>query len=144
MFNLNIIITTLAFLFVFVSAQWPKRGLPYNNPPQHIQNWKDAGSQVNWAYDWNSYIHPDFPHYMEYVPMLWSDATEHTGGWYILFPLPLPLLKSLLTFSSGSVTPTMLSLVAPVISSPSTSPMVVVQDNHACPPKMPPMRFAPT
>lgn len=58
-------------------ATQSKRGLAFNNPPQYIQNW----SGVNWAYNWDSVLPDDFPSSMEYVPMLWSDASTHTSTW---------------------------------------------------------------
>lgn len=55
-----------------------KRGLPFNNPPKYIQNFKGANSKVSWAYSWDSYMDPAFPKNVEYVPMLWGDGPEHT------------------------------------------------------------------
>lgn len=63
-------------------AGWPKRGLPFNNPPRYIRNFNAKGSQVNWAYNWDSYMPADFPNYMEFVPMLHSNRREHTDPWF--------------------------------------------------------------
>lgn len=59
------------------AASWPKRGLPFNNPPNWIRNFNGGGSQVNWAYSWDSNIDPNFPGYLEYIPMLHG----HTRPW---------------------------------------------------------------
>jgi hypothetical protein len=65
-----------------VAAGWPKRGLPFNNPPRYIRNFSLHGSQVNWAYNWGSNMPPDFPGYLEFIPMLHSDKSEHTNPWF--------------------------------------------------------------
>lgn len=51
----------LSFSSISVSANpltprspFPKRGLPFNNPSTYIQKWNGGGSQVNWAYNWDS------------------------------------------------------------------------------------------
>lgn len=63
-------------------AQFPERGLPYNDPPVSIesQNWNRPGSQINWAYNWGSNMDPNFPEFLEYIPMLWGDAPVHTDS----------------------------------------------------------------
>jgi len=147
MFNLNIIVAVLTFLGC-VSAKRPKRGLPYNNPPKYIHNWNGWGSQVNWAYNWDSYMDPGFPRYIEYIPMLWSDAPEHTDGWYVLSLLvsfySQNKNKRLMTSSLGSKMPMTRYPVVPVISFLSTSRMHAVLDNPACLLKMPPTPSVPT
>lgn len=55
-----------------------KRGLPFNNPSKYIQTFKGAGSKISWAYNWDSYMDPGFPKNVEFVPMLWGDAADHT------------------------------------------------------------------
>jgi hypothetical protein len=80
------------------SPSFPKRGLPFNNPPRYsqpsprlsfqsplthlVQNWNGKGSQVNWAYNWDSSMPGDFPRYMEFIPMLHSNRPEHTNPWF--------------------------------------------------------------
>ena len=56
----------------------PKRGLSFHNT-DYLQNWGEAGSQVSWAYNWDSSMPAAFPKNLEYIPMLWSDDEEHTN-----------------------------------------------------------------
>jgi hypothetical protein len=58
-----------------------KRGLSYQNPPAYIRNFNAPRSQVSWAYDWASKKDPNFPVYLEYVPMLWNAASSRTTVW---------------------------------------------------------------
>ncbi|KUJ17801.1 uncharacterized protein LY89DRAFT_645461 [Mollisia scopiformis] len=81
---MSLIQLLLLFLTAFTApaiAPWPKRGLPSNNPPNSIQNWNGPGSQVNWAYSWDSYMDPAFPRFLEFIPMLWGDGSLHTNSW---------------------------------------------------------------
>ncbi|TVY17334.1 Alkali-sensitive linkage protein 1 [Lachnellula arida] len=77
----------LASLLTVVRADYPvPRGLPYNDPPQWIQHFRensDKGepSNVGWAYSWGSSMASDFPSDLEFVPMLWDDRPEHTNSW---------------------------------------------------------------
>jgi hypothetical protein len=62
-------------------APFPKRGLIFHNPSsQYIQSWNGAGSQVNWAYNWDSVMDNTFPEWTEYIPMLWGTSSDHTSG----------------------------------------------------------------
>ncbi|KAL5313579.1 hypothetical protein ACEPPN_018000 [Leptodophora sp. 'Broadleaf-Isolate-01'] len=88
----NLLLAILAFLSLgsLVAAEdstaagpFPKRGLAFNNPSRnYIQHWTQPGSQVNWAYNWNSVMDIDFPWGLEFVPMLWGDRPEHTTNWF--------------------------------------------------------------
>lgn len=42
------------------SAPFPKRGLAFNNAA-YIQHWTGTDSQVNWAYNWDSWMPGNFP-----------------------------------------------------------------------------------
>lgn len=57
----------------------PKRGLPYSNV-QYLRNFHAGGSQVSWAYNWDSHMDPAFSAALEYVPMLWSNQAIHTNN----------------------------------------------------------------
>ena len=57
-------------------APFPKRGLPFNDA-RYIQHWVGSSSQVNWAYNWDSWMPGNFPWGMEFVPMLWGDGRNH-------------------------------------------------------------------
>jgi hypothetical protein len=76
----RLIVIFLSFLPIILT-QTLKRGLAFNNPSKYIQNWNNANSQVNWAYNWDSYMDPDFPISLEFIPMLWSDSATHTSTW---------------------------------------------------------------
>lgn len=56
----------------------PKRGLPYASA-RWVQNFHGPGSQTNWAYNWAADIDPTLPSSLEFVPMLLSDAADHTS-----------------------------------------------------------------
>lgn len=58
-----------------------KRGLAFHDPSTYVQNFNGEGSKVRWAYNWYSATDNTFPKYLEFVPMLWSDAPEHTSNW---------------------------------------------------------------
>jgi len=58
-----------------------KRGLAYSNPPTLIKYFNKHGSKVTWAYDWDSHLDPNFPSYLEFVPMLWGNDSGHTAVW---------------------------------------------------------------
>jgi hypothetical protein len=74
----------LSMLAITVSANpWPKRGLAYNEDIPIWQfggSWEGAPSQVNWQYNWDSST-SNKQSFAEYVPMLWSDASDHTSRW---------------------------------------------------------------
>ncbi|KAJ5037587.1 uncharacterized protein L3040_007758 [Drepanopeziza brunnea f. sp. 'multigermtubi'] len=58
----------------------PKRGLVFHDAAL-VQKWSGAGSQVSWAYNWDSSAPADLPPNLEFVPMLWGAAAEHTTRW---------------------------------------------------------------
>lgn len=65
-------------------AVWPKRGLAYNDDIPIWQfggSWEGDASQINWQYNWDSTT-TEKQDFAEYVPMLWSDASIHTSGWW--------------------------------------------------------------
>lgn len=63
------------------AAGRPKRGLPFFNPPTFIHNFNGKGSKVNWAFNWDSYMDPDFPSYLEFVPLLYGLDDKQTNPW---------------------------------------------------------------
>lgn len=65
----------------FAQLPWPKRGLPFNDETL-IVNFNGGGSQVNWAYNWDSQMNDPFPDYLEFIPMLWSAEEDHTSVWF--------------------------------------------------------------
>jgi hypothetical protein len=128
---MQIILFLLSFFPLCSLAAFPKRGLSFNNPHKYIQNWNDKGSQVNWAYNWDSAMESPgatFPEYLEFVPMLWGTSTDHTGN--VSLPLRCPHEKPN-TKSSSSPTPTQHSPTVPDTSSPSTNPMAAAKANPA-------------
>ncbi|KAA8573447.1 hypothetical protein EYC84_005032 [Monilinia fructicola] len=70
----------LAYFAQTTLASVPKRGVPFNNVGL-IQNFNGGGSQVNWAWNWDSAMPSGFPSSMEFVPCLWSDSSDHTSNW---------------------------------------------------------------
>ncbi|KAG9230283.1 glycosyl hydrolase catalytic core-domain-containing protein [Amylocarpus encephaloides] len=58
-----------------------KRGLPFNNPTQWIQSYSGPGSEVNWAYNWDSAVPDNMPRNLQFVPMLWGGQPGHTINW---------------------------------------------------------------
>lgn len=70
---------TKAFLLTLplVSAQFPKRGLAYN---EDISITGFGGGEVFWQYNWDSNTNYA-QDYTEYTPMLWSDTPDHTDEW---------------------------------------------------------------
>ncbi|PQE23844.1 glycoside hydrolase superfamily protein [Rutstroemia sp. NJR-2017a BBW] len=80
--SVQLVLLLIAISPLPAAASWPKRGIPYNNVGL-IQHFNAGGSQVNWAWNWDSYMDPSFPSsYMEFVPCLWSDSGDHTGSWF--------------------------------------------------------------
>ncbi|RAL62861.1 hypothetical protein DID88_004702 [Monilinia fructigena] len=81
---MNLIIELSLLLLAYVAqttlASIPKRGVPFNNVGL-IQNFNGGGSQVNWAWNWDSSMPSGFPSSMEFVPCLWSDSSDHTTNW---------------------------------------------------------------
>ncbi|KAF2463430.1 uncharacterized protein BDR25DRAFT_329670 [Lindgomyces ingoldianus] len=60
------------------NGKW--RGIPYNDPDlTHL--FKASGSQIFWAYNWDS-ISNGAETFWEFVPMLWSDTSDHTSRWF--------------------------------------------------------------
>ncbi|KAN0098395.1 glycoside hydrolase family 128 protein [Hyaloscypha variabilis] len=83
-------------------APFPKRGLIFHNPSsQYIQSWNGAGSQVNWAYNWDSVMGNTFPEWTEYIPMLWGTSSDHTSGARSL-PFPFHSINANAALSRGS------------------------------------------
>ena len=81
---------------------FPKRGLIFHNPSsQYIQNWNGAGSQVNWAWNWDSVMDNNFPEWAEFIPMLWGTSSDHTSG--VRYPLPIPSPSSKTKLTSQKV-----------------------------------------
>lgn len=99
---------TLSFPLGSNADPWPKRGLAFNNPSQWIQNWQ--GGQVNWAYNWDSYMDDTFPEYLEFIPMLWGTGDDHVSN--VRF-LPFHTKTKTNNPQSGKITRRPLSLVAP-------------------------------
>ncbi|KAF8860537.1 hypothetical protein BDZ45DRAFT_568941, partial [Acephala macrosclerotiorum] len=58
-----------------------KRGILYNSPATNIQHFNATGSKVTWAYNWDSLMDVNFPSYLDFVPMLWGNASVHTTNW---------------------------------------------------------------
>ncbi|KAI8973126.1 glycosyl hydrolase catalytic core-domain-containing protein [Trametes punicea] len=55
-----------------------KRGLSFNDASLT----KDfTSSQVSWAYDWDSTFSGSLPEGVQFFPMLWSAAPEHSAQW---------------------------------------------------------------
>jgi hypothetical protein len=57
-----------------------KRGLPYNSESL-TTTFTGPNSQISWGYNWDSSTTSTLPSALEYVPMLWSSASEHTSSW---------------------------------------------------------------
>jgi len=73
-------ITLLVLSFLTLGSFATKRGLVYKAGTHDlIQNWNGPGSQINWAYNWDSAMEGEFPQYMEYIPMLWGTASGPSG-----------------------------------------------------------------
>lgn len=60
-----------------ISPNDPKRELPFQSTA-FLQKWNGSGSQVSWAYNWDSTPPHNFPKDLEFVPMLWSADDSHT------------------------------------------------------------------
>lgn len=59
-----------------------KRGLSYNNAAYTTPfSLSGQNSQVSWAYNWYQVAGSGFNSALEYVPMLWSDASDLTSSW---------------------------------------------------------------
>ncbi|KAI4824779.1 hypothetical protein E4T44_10078 [Aureobasidium sp. EXF-8845] len=59
-----------------------KRGLSFNNPAYTMPfSLSGQNSQVSWAYNWYQTPGSGFNPALDYVPMLWSDASDLTGSW---------------------------------------------------------------
>ncbi|EKD19510.1 glycosyl hydrolase 53 domain-containing protein [Drepanopeziza brunnea f. sp. 'multigermtubi' MB_m1] len=103
-----LLITIAAFLIALVSASpapGHKRGLAFNNPSTYVQHFNGPNSAVSWAYNWDSTTDDAFPHNnLQFMPMLWSDAPDHTANASPSPPSPYLLLKNTaeLTLSSGA------------------------------------------
>ncbi|CZT12274.1 uncharacterized protein RCO7_10487 [Rhynchosporium graminicola] len=63
-----------------VNSKDPKRGHSFHDS-SYLQKWGGAGSQLSWAYNWDSTMPVDFPKNMEYIPMLWSTGADHVKQW---------------------------------------------------------------
>ena len=73
-------ITLLIISFLTLGSFAAKRGLVYKAGTHDlIQNWNGQGSQINWAYNWDSAIEGEFPQYMEYNPMLCGPPLVQTA-----------------------------------------------------------------
>lgn len=70
-------LAVLVLIPSLTSAQFPKRGIAYN---EDINVTQFGGGEVFFQYNWDS--NTDFPQdYTEYVPMLWSNTDDHTSVW---------------------------------------------------------------
>ncbi|KAI4723132.1 hypothetical protein E4T48_00386 [Aureobasidium sp. EXF-10727] len=59
-----------------------KRGLSFNNPAYTMPfSLSGQNSQVSWAYNWYQTPGSGFNPALDYVPMLWSNASDLTGQW---------------------------------------------------------------
>ncbi|KAK6004493.1 hypothetical protein QM012_008355 [Aureobasidium pullulans] len=59
-----------------------KRGLSYNNAAYTMPfSLSGQNSQVSWAYNWYQVAGSGFNSALEYVPMLWSNASDLTSSW---------------------------------------------------------------
>ncbi|KAG9571140.1 glycoside hydrolase family 128 protein, partial [Aureobasidium melanogenum] len=59
-----------------------KRGLSYNNAAYTMPfSLSGQDSQVSWAYNWYQVAGSGFNPALEYVPMLWSNASDLTSSW---------------------------------------------------------------
>jgi hypothetical protein len=59
-----------------------KRGLSFNNPAYTMPfSLSGQNSQVSWAYNWYQTPGNGFNPALEYVPMLWSNASDLTNSW---------------------------------------------------------------
>ncbi|KAG9951432.1 glycoside hydrolase family 128 protein, partial [Aureobasidium melanogenum] len=59
-----------------------KRGLSYNNAAYTMPfSLSGQNSQVSWAYNWYQAAGSGFNPALEYVPMLWSNASDLTSSW---------------------------------------------------------------
>ncbi|CAD0100070.1 unnamed protein product [Aureobasidium mustum] len=59
-----------------------KRGLSYNNAAYTMPfSLSGQSSQVSWAYNWYQAAGNGFNPALEYVPMLWSNASDLTSSW---------------------------------------------------------------
>ncbi|KAH0381675.1 glycoside hydrolase family 128 protein, partial [Aureobasidium melanogenum] len=59
-----------------------KRGLSYNNASYTMPfSLSGQNSQVSWAYNWYQAAGSGFNPALEYVPMLWSNASDLTSSW---------------------------------------------------------------
>ncbi|CAD0089911.1 unnamed protein product, partial [Aureobasidium vineae] len=59
-----------------------KRGLSFNNPAYTMPfSLSGQNSQVSWAYNWYQTSGSGFNPALDYVPMLWSNASDLTGQW---------------------------------------------------------------
>ena len=114
-----------------------KRGLPYNDPTTWIQSFK--GSQISWAYNWDSATDSAFPADFEFVPMLWGDSADHTAqvsgtGSYAHY-------RDVTYFCSGLKTSRLPFLVEVSIFLLLMNQTYVALRGRACHPNMPPKRI---
>ncbi|KAI9047133.1 hypothetical protein LZ554_008587 [Drepanopeziza brunnea f. sp. 'monogermtubi'] len=101
-----LLVTIAAFLIALVSASpapGHKRGLIFNNPSTYVQHFhNDPNSAVSWAYNWDSTTDDAFPHNnLQFMPMLWSDAPDHTAN---ASPSPPSLISCRRTLPSSTLT----------------------------------------
>ncbi|RDW75771.1 hypothetical protein BP5796_06592 [Coleophoma crateriformis] len=58
-----------------------KRGLPYNDAIL-TNSFGGPNSQISWGYNWYQTPGTGFPAKYEYVPLLWSNASDLTSTWF--------------------------------------------------------------
>ncbi|GAB7337456.1 hypothetical protein MBLNU457_g2794t1 [Dothideomycetes sp. NU457] len=66
-----------------VATRTGKRGLAYNTAALTQPFGQDADSQVSWAYNWaqGEWDPSNYNENLEFVPMLWSNASDLTSSW---------------------------------------------------------------
>ncbi|QSZ30313.1 hypothetical protein DSL72_004835 [Monilinia vaccinii-corymbosi] len=79
-FFMKLSLLLLAYFAQTTLASVSKRGVPFNNVAL-IQKFNGDGTKVIWAWNWDSVMPSGFPSAMEFVPCLWSDASDHTANW---------------------------------------------------------------
>lgn len=62
------------------AASTGKRGLAYNSNTLANHFAGGSNSQISWGYNWDS-ASAGLSSTFNYVPMLWSDASDHTSAW---------------------------------------------------------------
>ncbi len=77
----RLLLTFFTSLLLSLTTLASERGLAFNDPNM-IRNFDGAGTQATWGYNWDSAMPSTFPGYLEFVPMLWGDGSDHTSNWF--------------------------------------------------------------